>query len=658
MPITINERVVAWLEYFQGPGRKSFQRYLERSGRYISIMRSILKEEGLPLDLVYIAMIESGFNSQAYSHASAVGFWQFIASTARIYDLKVGHWVDERRDVYKSTRAAARFFRDLYDKHGDWYVAMVGYNAGPGRINKAYKMTGVKDFWTWAAHKRALRAETRNYVPKYIAAAIIAKMPEKFGFTNINYAAPFDYDVSMVGTQTDLSVIADLTGSTNKNILILNPHLYRKITPPVRNYKVRLPKGTAAIFNQKYAKLPKSKRIRMAYHRVKRGDTLSGIARKYNVGVKTIARANHIRNYRHLKLGKKLIIPLNGKMPSSVASHGRSRTSKRQQAVYHRVKKGETAGHIARKYHVSLTNLQKWNKLNKRNTVRLGQKLKIYSSSRIATNTSSKAKSKIHILKSGDTLSGLAKKYHVTSADIMTWNNIKNPKRIRAGQKIKIRPQLSIAKNTANSKRNTSKSYKYTIKSGETLGGIANRHNVSIKQLMAWNNIRNAKSVRAGKSLRIYGEQVGRQGSGQRSSRSSVRMADNNISSSTISATKSYQYTVKPGETLGGIANRHNVSIKQLMVWNNIRHAKSVRAGKSLRIRGKQSSALELASVRDQLVADADKVEQNMYYQVRAGDTLWNIARKHNVSIAQLQKWNKLHDPSKVTPGTTLQITP
>jgi membrane-bound lytic murein transglycosylase D len=207
VPLEINERVIAWMDYFSGSGARHFNNYLERSGAYIPMMRAILKKYGLPQDLVYIALIESGFNNHAHSHASAVGQWQFIGSTARHYGLRVDSWVDERRDPVKSTHAAAQYLKKMYGDYGDWYLVMAGYNAGEGRVNRAIADSGSKNFWVHAdPDKKYLKAETRDYVPKYIAATIMAKMPEKFGFKNVEYDKPLDYDVVTIDSQTDLEV--------------------------------------------------------------------------------------------------------------------------------------------------------------------------------------------------------------------------------------------------------------------------------------------------------------------------------------------------------------------------------------------------------------------------------------------------------------------
>lgn len=692
IPIEVNDRVVAWIQYFQGAGRKSFQKYLERSGRYRELIGQILLEEKVPQDLIYISMIESGFSPHAYSRAHAVGLWQFIKATGRRYGLQVDGWEDDRRDPHKATRAAARHFRDLYNEHGDWYLAMVGYNAGPGRIKKAIKMTGSRDFWDMARHRRALRAETRDYVPKFIAAAIMSKMPERFGFTNIEYAKPYEYEIAVVETQTDLQVIAECAGVDQEEVKILNAHLYRGATPPVKNYEIRLPKGTKDKFNVAYAKVPKEKRIRIVYYRVKGGDTLSKIARKYGVSVKAIASANGIRNYRKLRKGQNLTIPLHGYSAQKYASESKSRDSSRgvsgKSLFYHEVKPGETTGGIAEKYGMRVSDIKKWNGLNKRLTIRAGQKLKIYKKIEMASSASSPTKKVTrssvdikHKLRRGETLGHVADKYGVSTKELMAWNGIDDPRRVRAGsmilvkgEKVPLERTTAVKLGSVDTPRSEplpvrasapSGSTVHILKSGETLGHVAQKYGVSSKDIMAWNGIKDPKRVRSGTKLNIRGlasEPV----EVERTSEPAK------VSSSTAGTGDFYTYSVKSGETLGGIANRHGVSIRDLKSWNNIKNPRSVRAGSKLRImksentaktskKGTTSSTLpspaapiNISSAVDKEVAASPSA--SMVYNVRSGDTLWDIARKHRVTIAQLQKWNDLNDPSSVRPGTKLTI--
>ncbi len=248
-PIVENDKVRYFIDYYTGRAHKTFKIWLERSGRYLPMMRKIFAEAGLPQDLAYLAMVESGFNDKAYSWAHAAGPWQFIESTGRRYGLKNDWWHDERRDPEKSTRAAAHFLSDLYKSFdGDWYLAVPSYNAGPGKLRQAVKRYKTRDFWELTRGKY-LKAETKNYLPKLLAVIMIAKQPEKYGFTDLEYQEPIAYEVASLPSSTDLEVVARLSGTDYKLIKKLNPELKRWCTPPAaKDYQVRLPNGTQTAF--------------------------------------------------------------------------------------------------------------------------------------------------------------------------------------------------------------------------------------------------------------------------------------------------------------------------------------------------------------------------------------------------------------------------
>ena len=241
IPMVLNQPVKTYLKYFSGNGKANFQASLARLGRYLPMMRLILKEHGLPPELIFLALIESGFNPWAHSPADAVGPWQFIEGTARRYGLKVDGQVDERRDPEKSTRAAARYLKDLYRQFGCWYLAVAGYNAGENRVEGAVRRACDRDFWALAQQGR-LPKETRNYVPQFIAAALIARNPEHFGFSNLSYHKPLTFDTVKVPGGTDLRRFAQDLQVSLKEIRELNPELNQGITPTTqREYLLKVP---------------------------------------------------------------------------------------------------------------------------------------------------------------------------------------------------------------------------------------------------------------------------------------------------------------------------------------------------------------------------------------------------------------------------------
>lgn len=385
IPITINAAVERWLQYFQGDGRKNFAIYLSRAGRYEPMMRAIFRDAGLPEDLVYLSLIESGFSPRAYSRARAVGLWQFISATGRLYDLEISYWVDERRDPILATRAAAAHLKDLYEEFGSWYLAAAAYNGGPNRVRRGIRRTGSDDFWT-LSRRRYLRRETRNYVPKLIAAALIAKQPAHYGFLNIEESEPLAYDIVQVPDATSLDVIAEAAGTTVEVIRELNPQILRGVTPPSERYSLRVPPGTSHRFALAYARVPASERVTWVQHVVRRGDTLSEIAGRYGVSVSAIRAANRGVNPRRLQIGQRLMIPRAGRLPryvqvNTVRRQSTARAVEPQRPagpyVTYRVQRGDTLWVIAKRYDVTPGDLMRWNGLTS-SRIYPGDEVRIY----------------------------------------------------------------------------------------------------------------------------------------------------------------------------------------------------------------------------------------------------------------------------------------
>ncbi|HSG82922.1 MAG TPA: LysM peptidoglycan-binding domain-containing protein [Gemmatimonadota bacterium] len=388
IPITINDAVERWLEFFQADGRQNFAIYLSRAGRYEPIMRAIFRDAGLPEDLVYLSLIESGFSPRAYSRARAVGLWQFILSTGRLYDLQVSYWIDERRDPILSTKAAAAHLGDLYEEFGSWYLAAAAYNGGAGRVRRGISRTGTDDFWT-LSDRRLLRSETRNYVPKLIAAALIAKQPEHYGFYDIEQADPMAYEVVQVPDATSLDVIANAAGTSIQALQELNPQILRGVTPPGQIYTLRVPPGSSHRFALAYAAVPPTERVTWVQHVVRRGDTLGKLARDYGVSVSAIQAANGNINPRRLQVGQSLVIPRAGRIPQYASATPTVRSSSRSQPVRvepqtpegpyitYTVQGGDSLWAIAQRYDVSARDLMRWNGLTS-SRIYPGDQVKIY----------------------------------------------------------------------------------------------------------------------------------------------------------------------------------------------------------------------------------------------------------------------------------------
>lgn len=365
IPLETNEHVERWIEYFtEGDGRVRFQLYLERAGRYEAMIRERARAAGLPEDLLYLALIESGMNPNAYSRARAVGLWQFIASTGRAYGLDVDYWLDERRDPFLATDAAIAHLADLHERFGSWYLAAAAYNAGAGRVSRGIRRVGSEDFWD-LADARVLRRETRNYVPKLLAAATIARNLERYGFDDVTPMPPLEFDVVQVPDATSFDVLAEAAGTTEEIIEELNPQFVRNVTPPSRTVELRVPAGASARFTTAYARIPPDQRITWIEHRVTRGQTLGAIARRYGTSVASIRAANNYVNPRRLQIGQRLVVPRSRGASGAASGSGASaRATLAEGPVTVTVRRGDTLWAIARRYGTSTGDLMAANGLS------------------------------------------------------------------------------------------------------------------------------------------------------------------------------------------------------------------------------------------------------------------------------------------------------
>jgi membrane-bound lytic murein transglycosylase D len=489
IPVDMQPLVAQYIEFFQGPGRKWFRKWMSRSTRYLPIMQPILEAKGLPRDTVYLAMIESGFSAHAYSWAHASGPWQFISSTGRQYGLQQDFWVDERRDPIKATHAAANYLKDLHKELGHWYLAWAGYNTGGGRVRRMVSKYGTTDFWVLSG-ERGLAKETKHYVPKLIAAALVAKHPEAFGFSQdeFEFEPALAYEEVKLVDATDLDVIARAAGVDVKAIHDLNPELKRWCTPPASDkkpYVLRLPPGSAARFAENFQRVAPAERLTFHVHKVKRGDTLSQIATKYGSATEAILQMNRLKGMRKLKLGLELVIPVprrQGKdsetvLASKVAQARRSgvvaprpeeeipagtpkapvatgpiksETVGGRTRVTYGVQEGDSLWAIATRFNVSVEDLRAWNSLPKRQrTLSVGTQLEVWprnaptqieerSGTVVAHRDNGGKKPSTHALAAGETLWSVAQRYGVSVEDIMRWNKIKDHRTLPTGKVLQV----------------------------------------------------------------------------------------------------------------------------------------------------------------------------------------------------------------------------
>jgi membrane-bound lytic murein transglycosylase D len=329
------EAVKKNVSLFSGKIKERFSVYLVRSGKYIEMMKNILRENDVPEEIVFLPLIESGFNPNAYSHARAAGYWQFISSTAKRYGLKIDWWKDERRDPVKSTVAAANYLKDLYGIFGSWNLAMAAYNAGEGKILRAISKTKTDDYWSLLKTQH-IKNETKNYVPKFIAASLIANSPEDFGFDNLDYHPPLKYDKVTITAPLDIEVIAECSGVSVREIKELNPELRRWCTPPdVPEYTLRIPEGSKAEFLRNLEEMPEEERFTVDIYTVKKGDTFKAISKKTGVPVEAIYDLNNMEKIIPLRAGAEIYLPPKGKFPLDQEDRAMAKKAsyKKQKAV-------------------------------------------------------------------------------------------------------------------------------------------------------------------------------------------------------------------------------------------------------------------------------------------------------------------------------------
>ena len=371
IPLVRNKKVDQFIDYFRTKGRRQFEIWLDRLDVYGPMLSSIIEECNLPPELLYLAMIESGLNPKAHSKAAANGMWQFIYSTGKIYGLNRTWYVDERRDPEKATRAACAYLTDLYNEFDNWYLALAAYNAGEGRIRRATKLHQTSDFW----QLHSLPRETRNYMPYFLAASIIAKNPLKYGFKRKKTKKPISYDLVTIEKSADLTVLANAANTSFKMIQTLNPELRQSATPS-ESYMLKIPKGNKNLFIKNYNALPESERFAPQFvsHKVRNGESLWTIARKYRISIHDLVAVNKIRNRSMIRIGQKLTIPVPG---MNIASIPRTQMQGYNKVTY-KVRRGDTLGHIAEDYGTRASNIRKWNSLKYGQPIYPGQKLTLW----------------------------------------------------------------------------------------------------------------------------------------------------------------------------------------------------------------------------------------------------------------------------------------
>ncbi|WP_243301110.1 lytic transglycosylase domain-containing protein [Geothrix oryzisoli] len=501
-PIDLNDKVLTWVSVFTTSKRGFMENALTRASVYMPMIRQVFAEEGVPSDLAYLAVIESGFRNEAKSRAKAVGMWQFIRSTGRIYGLTGNAWVEERRDPVKSARAAARYLKRLYEISGDWYLAASGYNAGPLTLERAIQNIGTRNFWD-LARSRWLRTETKNYVPELCAAILVGRNPERYGL-NIVPMTPYVYETVTVPTMTSLAVLARCAGTDSATLKALNPELLRGSTPP-GSYTLRVPPGKALECLRQLARMPAGKRLDFQHYTVRRGDTLAKVAKRFKLAPDDLLDANDI-TARQFKPGKRLLVPpapslaldardlapriervkllgdrpleplpvvpadpgpaaapggaVAGKVedsaapalpkatasaavePPAAAAERPPTAAVREPAsegATYRAKPGDTLAKIARARKVPLGQLMRLNPVAAK-ALHPGDTVRLPGSDASGSAQPATATPRSHLVRRGETLAAISRKYGLDPEDLKAWNRMKGD-RVQAGQRLRLVPR-------------------------------------------------------------------------------------------------------------------------------------------------------------------------------------------------------------------------
>jgi len=536
IPMTDNRLVRQSIQYLQREPEKHYLQWQRRAGTYFPMTEHILNEEGVPEELKYLAMIESGLNPRARSWAAAVGMWQFMAATGRSYGLRVNAWVDERRDPEKATRAAARHLRDLHDRFGDWHLALAAYNCGGGCVARAIRRSGERDPSYWDVYYNLPR-ETRGYVPMFIAAALTSSNPEAYDMPAVEPDAAYAYDyVAVRGSMLSLGEIADMAGTNTSVIRALNPELRRNTLPPSKGkYFLRIPLGTYQRFEARYAQLPDKQKRPATTYTVRRGDTISELAARYGTSTRTLRRINGLQGSM-IRVGQRLTVPVANYESALDDAIADAEAMRVQYEAAYPIQALRTSGDAQASASSSPFRTASYaasgdNGSDSGDTERTADASTEPSRAEPAPEPEAPSRPETYRVRRGDTLIEIADRFDLWVRDVRKWNGISG-NHLSVGQLIRLQPP---EEGSPSQKVTT-----YRVRRGDTIGEIAQRHGVSTRDVMAWNGL-SSTTIRPGQQIKIY--------SGSNAPRTHV---------------------VQRGQNLSVIAQVHGVTVQQLRRWNDL----------------------------------------------------------------------------------------
>jgi membrane-bound lytic murein transglycosylase D len=600
LPITspLEPRVLQAMAVFMGPGKGYFTKWLNRKSRYEALIHAKLDARGLPPDLLYLAMCESGFNPKAWSKASASGLWQFISGTGRRYGLKDDWWYDPRRDPMLATDAALEYLGDLHDEFQDWHMAMAAYNCGEGKIRRFLNQDSSRGYW-----QMPLPQETRFYVPKILAAMIIGHNPERYGFKVDKPEPAIAFDTVTVSHCLTIALIAKSAGVSEDTILALNPSLRRWCTPPNRNeHTLYLPSGSRETFVQAYAQLDKTQLVNWRHHIVGKGETISGIAAKYRVSVAAIKATNKIKGNR-LSRGQSLLIPLApqdaGKYLEQDVAEVSTRESKFQGGTY-KVRNGDNLFDIARRFGTTVSSLLAANNLKRGALIKAGQRLKLSGKGKAAGSAGGDADDH------SDPGVALVAREKADKPD----KPDKADKADRPAKDAEIEAPRTVAAPPAG------KFGVHTVGMGETLFSISRELGVDEDDLRHWNGIAGNR-IQAGQKLKYLAPKAGNE---------PVKTAVQDDGDEPPAPTAKDARADKPPKA-----------------------AKAAKADIAV------AGFLPDPAPRAKDTAKDPAKEEKQYYVVKAGDSLWDISVKYRSTVQKLKELNG-RLPTVLTPGTRIRV--